>query len=293
MPNSPSSTSPTIRSPGLPLVVGALGVVYGDIGTSPLYALREAVTAGSGGVAASSAVFGVLSLVVWSLLLIISLKYAILILRADNRGEGGILALIALAGARHARPGTWRAKALVLGLVGAALLYGDGAITPAISVLSAVEGLNVDAPGLAPLVLPITLAILIGLFLVQRRGSGFIARICGPIMLVWFIVIGVLGLRGVMLAPEILAALNPLHAVDFLIHASPRVSLAVMGAAFLAVTGGEAMYADLGHFGRTPIRFAWFGIVLPGIVLNYFGQGALLLSHPQALDNPFYRLAPG
>jgi KUP system potassium uptake protein len=293
VPNVPSSTSTTIRSPGLPLVVGALGIVYGDIGTSPLYALREAVKAGSGGVAAPGAVFGVLSLIAWSLLLIISFKYAILILRADNRGEGGILALIALAGARHARPGTWRAKALVLGLVGAALLYGDGAITPAISVLSAVEGLNVDAPGLAPLVLPITLAILIGLFLVQRQGSGFIARICGPIMLAWFIVIGILGLRGVMLAPGILAALNPLHAVDFLIQASPRVSLAVMGAAFLAVTGGEAMYADLGHFGRTPIRFAWFGIVLPGIVLNYFGQGALLLTHPHALDNPFYRLAPG
>jgi KUP system potassium uptake protein len=275
------------------MVVGALGVVYGDIGTSPLYALREAVKAGSGGVAASSAVFGVASLIVWSLLLIISLKYAILILRADNRGEGGILALIALAGARYARPGTWRAKALVLGLVGAALLYGDGAITPAISVLSAVEGLNVDAPGFAPLVLPITLAILIGLFLVQRQGSGFIARICGPIMLAWFIVIGILGLRGVMLAPGILAALNPLHAVNFLIQASPQVSLAVMGAAFLAVTGGEAMYVDLGHFGRTPIRFAWFGIVLPGIVLNYFGKGALLLTHPQALDNPFYRLAPG
>src|SRR5262249_3130185 len=156
--------------------------------------------------------------------------------------------------------GTWRAKALVLGLVGAALLYGDGAITPAISVLSAVEGLNVDAPSLAPLVLPITLAILIGLFLVQRQGSGFIARIGGPIMFFWFIVLGILGLRGVMLAPGILAAVTPLHAADFLIHASPPVSLALMGAAFLAVTGGEAMYADLGHFGRTPIRFAWFGI---------------------------------
>ena len=233
------------------------------------------------------------SLIIWALLLIVSLKYAILILRADNRGEGGILALLALLGARRARPGTWRSKILVLGLVGAALLYGDGAITPAISVLSAVEGLKVDAPGLAPVVLPIALAILVGLFLVQRRGTGLIGAICGPIMLAWFIVIGILGLRGIVLAPGILAAFNPFYALSFGIQAPPLVALAVLGAAFLAVTGGEAMYADLGHFGRAPIRLAWFGIVLPGIVLNYLGQGALLLTDPQALENPFYRLAPG
>jgi KUP system potassium uptake protein len=273
---------------------GALGIVYGDIGTSPLYAFREAIKAGSTGASpAPEAVLGVVSLIIWALLLIVSFKYAILILRADNRGEGGILALLALLGARRARPGTWRSKILVLGLVGAALLYGDGAITPAISVLSAVEGLKVDAPGLAPAVLPITLAILIGLFLVQRRGTGFIGGICGPIMLAWFIVIGILGLRGIVLAPGILVALNPFYALSFVVQAPPMVALAVLGAAFLAVTGGEAMYADLGHFGRAPIRLAWFGIVLPGIILNYLGQGALLLTDPQALANPFYRLAPG
>ena len=279
----------------LPLVatVGALGIVYGDIGTSPLYAFREAIKAGSaGGSFTPQAVLGVVSLIIWSLLLIVSLKYAVLILRADNRGEGGILALLALLGTGRARAGTWRSKILVLGLVGAALLYGDGAITPAISVLSAVEGLKVDAPGLAPVVLPITLVILVGLFLVQRRGTGFIGGICGPIMLAWFVIIGILGLRGVMLAPGILAAFNPFYALSFVIQAPPLVALSVLGAAFLAVTGGEAMYADLGHFGRAPIRLAWFGIALPGIVLNYFGQGALLLTDPQALENPFYRLAP-
>jgi KUP system potassium uptake protein len=295
LPKILSSPHTKISVAALPLVatVGALGIVYGDIGTSPLYAFREAIKAASaGGSSTPQAVLGVVSLIIWSLLLIVSLKYAVLILRADNRGEGGILALLALLGTGRARPGTWRSKILVLGLVGAALLYGDGAITPAISVLSAVEGLKVDAPGLAPVVLPITLAILVGLFLVQRRGTGFIGGICGPIMLAWFVVIGILGLRGVMLAPGILAAFNPFYALSFVIQAPPLVALSVLGAAFLAVTGGEAMYADLGHFGRAPIRLAWFGIALPGIVLNYFGQGALLLTDPQALENPFYRLAP-
>jgi KUP system potassium uptake protein len=273
--------------------LGALGIVYGDIGTSPLYAFRAAIKAASvDGSPTPEAVLGAISLIIWSLILVVSLKYAILILRADNRGEGGIVALLALLRARRARPGTWRGSILVLGLVGAALLYGDGAITPAISVLSAVEGLKVDAPGLAPVILPITLAILIGLFLVQRRGTGFIGGICGPIMLGWFIVIGILGLRGIVLAPGILAAFNPFYALSFLIQAPPLVALAVLGATFLAVTGGEAMYADMGHFGRGPIRLAWFGVVLPGLFLNYFGQGALLLAEPQALENPFYRLAP-
>src|SRR6266849_550882 len=273
--------------------LGALGIVYGDIGTSPLYAFRAAIKAASvDGSPTPEAVLGAVSLIIWSLILVVSLKYAILILRADNRGEGGIVALLAVLRSRHARPGTWRAATLVLGLVGAALLYGDGAITPAISVLSAVEGLKVDAPGLAPVILPITLAILVGLFLVQRRGTGFIGGIFGPIMLVWFIVIGILGLRGIVLAPRILAAFNPLYALDFLIHVPLRVALGVLGATFLAVTGGEAMYADMGHFGRVPIRLAWFGVVLPGLFLNYFGQGALLLADPQALENPFYRLAP-
>ena len=210
--------------------IGALGVVYGDIGTSPLYALREAVKAASAhGAPLADSVLGVVSLIIWSLILIISLKYAILILRADNRGEGGIVALLAILKARHARPRTWRGAILAVGLVGAALLYGDGAITPAISVLSAVEGLKVDAPALAPIVVPVTLLILIALFLVQRRGTGFIGGIFGPIMLCWFIAIGILGLRGIMLAPGILAAFSPVYAVDFLLHAPPVVAFAVLG----------------------------------------------------------------
>jgi KUP system potassium uptake protein len=274
--------------------LGALGIVYGDIGTSPLYALREAVKAASAdGSPSHAAVMGVVSLIIWSLVLVISIKYAILILRADNRGEGGIVALLAILRARHARRGTWRNVILTVGLIGAALLYGDGAITPAISVLSAVEGLKVDAPALAKAVVPFTLVILIALFLVQRRGTGFIGGIFGPIMLGWFTVIGILGLRGIALAPGILAAFNPWYALTFLLHAPALVSFAVLGATFLAVTGGEAMYADMGHFGRTAIRLAWFAIVLPGLFLNYLGQGALLLINPQALENPFYQLAPG
>jgi KUP system potassium uptake protein len=290
--NAPKAATSLLALPTA-ATLGALGIVYGDIGTSPLYAFRQAIKAASaGGSSSPEVVLGVVSLIIWSLILIISLKYAILILKADNRGEGGIVALLALLRARRAKPGTWRSAVLMLGLVGAALLYGDGSITPAISVLSAVEGLKVDAPGLAPVVLPATLAILIGLFLVQRRGTGFIGGIFGPIMLIWFIVIGILGLRGIVLSPGILAAFNPFHALGFLIHAPPLVGLAVLGATFLAVTGGEAMYADMGHFGRVPIRLAWFGIVLPGLFLNYFGQGALLLADPQALENPFFRLAP-
>ena len=275
------------------VTLGALGVVYGDIGTSPLYALKEAVKAASAGAAPTpEAVLGVVSLILWSLILIISLKYAILICRADNRGEGGIVALLAVLRARHARPGSWRSAVLMLGLLGAALLYGDGAITPAISVLSAVEGLKVDAPSLAPAVIPITIVILLGLFLAQRHGTGFIGSIFGPIMLLWFVVIGCLGLRGIVMAPGILAAFNPLHAIALLMHGPPMVSFAVLGATFLAVTGGEAMYADMGHFGRLPIRLAWFSVVLPALFLNYFGQGALLLADPSAADNPFYQLAP-
>jgi KUP system potassium uptake protein len=273
--------------------LGALGIVYGDIGTSPLYAFKEAVKAATAhGAPVGDAVLGVISLIIWSLILIISLKYAILIMRADNRGEGGIVALLALLRARHARPGTWRAGVLMLGLVGAALLYGDGAITPAISVLSAVEGLKVDAPQLAPLVVPITIAVLVGLFIVQRRGTGFIGGIFGPIMLAWFAVIAILGVRGIVMAPGILAAFSPLPAIEFLLHAPPLVAFAVLGATFLAVTGGEAMYADMGHFGCVPIRLAWFAIVLPALLLNYFGQGALLLVDPSAIDNPFYQLSP-
>jgi KUP system potassium uptake protein len=273
--------------------LGALGIVYGDIGTSPLYALKEAARAAGGGTPPTpAAILGVLSLMLWSLVLVISLKYAILILRADNRGEGGIVALLALLNVRDAPPRSGRASLLILGLVGAALLYGDGAITPAISVLSAVEGLKVDAPQLAPAVMPLTVAILIGLFLVQRKGTGFIGGIFGPAMLLWFVVLAILGIGGIIRAPSVLAAASPLYAGSFLLHAPPTVSFAVLGAVFLAVTGGEAMYADMGHFGRGPIRLAWFMVVLPSLVLNYLGQGALLLTSPDALASPFYRLAP-
>ena len=214
-------------------------------------------------------------------------------MQADNQGEGGVVAMLALLNARDAKPGTARAALLVLGLVGAALLYGDGAITPAISVLSAVEGLKVPAPHLGPLVIPITVAVLIGLFSVQWRGTGFIGGIFGPVMLVWFLLLAVLGVRGIEADPQILQALSPSHAMHFLLTAPPLVSFAVLGAVFLAVTGGEAMYADMGHFGRFPIRFAWFGVALPALVLNYFGQGALLIRSPAALGNPFFLLAPG
>jgi KUP system potassium uptake protein len=285
--HGPSSSVPVAAT------LGALGVVYGDIGTSPLYALKEAIkAASSSGVAGADAVLGVVSLIFWALILIISIKYALLILRADNRGEGGIVAMLALLRARQALPGTWRAQLLVVGLVGAALLYGDGAITPAISVLSAIEGLKVDAPALAPAVVPITVAILVGLFLIQKRGTGFIGGIFGPVMLGWFVVIGALGIHGIVMAPGVLAALNPLYAFNFLVSNNFHIGFAVLGAAFLAVTGGEAMYADMGHFGRVPIRLAWFSIALPCLVLNYFGQAALLITDPSALDHPFFQLAP-
>jgi KUP system potassium uptake protein len=277
----------------LAMTMGALGVVYGDIGTSPLYALKEAAKAAAhGGAVTSEAVMGVASLILWALLLIISLKYALLILRADNRGEGGIVALLALLHARHAQAGTWRAHLLVVGLIGAALLYGDGAITPAISVLSAIEGLKVDAPSLAPAVVPITIVILVGLFMMQKQGTGFIGRIFGPVMLAWFAVLAALGIHGIVKAPAVLAALSPFYAFDFLIHQDFHVSFAILGAAFLAVTGGEAMYADMGHFGRLPIRLAWFAICLPALVLNYFGQAALLITDPSMIENPFFQLCP-
>ena len=285
----------SIKSAGLPVTatIGALGIVYGDIGTSPLYALKEAAKAAAhGGAVTSEAVLGVASLILWALILIISIKYALLIMRADNRGEGGIVALLALLSARNAQPGTWRAQLLIVGLVGAALLYGDGAITPAISVLSAIEGLKVDAPSLAPVVVPVTIVILIGLFVMQRQGTGVIGQIFGPVMVGWFAILAALGIHGIIKAPAVLAALSPLCAFDFLIHQDFHVSFAILGAAFLAVTGGEAMYADMGHFGRVPIRLAWFAVALPALVLNYFGQAALLITDPTAIDNPFYQLAP-
>ena len=269
-----------------------MGVVFGDIGTSPLYALKEAVKASSSnGTVSAVAVLGVVSLIFWSLIVVISIKYAILIMRADNHGEGGILALLALISPRRAKQSRRRAILVVIGLLGATLLYGDGAITPAISVLSAIEGIKVHASQMDRAVVPLTVAILVLLFMVQRKGTSWLGGIFGPIMLVWFVVIGILGLVGIAKAPAILAALSPLPAVTYLWNAGP-LAFAVIGAAFLAVTGGEAFYADMGHFGPFPIRLAWFGVALPALTLNYFGQGGLLLTEPSAIDNPFFQLAP-
>jgi KUP system potassium uptake protein len=274
------------------LALAALGIVYGDIGTSPLYAFKVALQAGSGAGGAAFAAIGIASLIIWSLIVVVSLKYAVLILRADNHGEGGVVAMLALLNARDAPARSWRAGLLMLGLVGAALLYGDGAITPAISVLSAVEGLKVDAPGLGALVLPLTVTILIALFFVQAKGTEFIGRIFGPVMLIWFAAVGLLGVLGIIHEPRVLAALSPAPAIAFIGHAPLVVSFGVLGAAFLAVTGGEAMYADMGHFGRFPIRLAWFAVALPALVLNYLGQAALIIRDSSAAENPFYQLAP-
>jgi len=272
------------------LVVGALGVVFGDIGTSPLYAFREVFHAG--GVPVTPAkVLGVLSLIFWTLTVVVSLKYVLLILRADNHGEGGLIALMALAIAAVSERPRLRRGLLLLGMFGTAVFYGDAIITPAISVLSAVEGLEVAAPALGDYVVPVTVVVLTGLFAVQRLGTGGIGRWFGPITLVWFVVLIALGLPQVLAQPQVLAALNPLHALGFAV-AHPLVAFIALGAIVLTVTGAEALYADLGHFGKRPIRLAWYVLVMPALVVNYFGQGALLLAQPQAVDNPFYRLAP-
>jgi KUP system potassium uptake protein len=277
------------------LIVGALGVVYGDIGTSPLYTMRQCF--GEVGSVNENAVFGVLSLIAWVLFIVVTLKYVIVIMRADNRGEGGTLSLTALA-LRTAGRGT-RSYGLILaaGLIGASLFYGDGVITPAISVLSAVEGLKVATPLFDAYVLPITLILLIGLFLLQRRGTARVGEFFGPVMALWFVVIAVLGLAEIVLQPRILLALNPLYGVNFL-ASNPWRGFILLGAVVLAVTGAEALYADMGHFGVQPIRRAWFYFVFPSLLLNYFGQGALLLratdraTMERVLDNPFFHLAP-
>jgi KUP system potassium uptake protein len=281
----------TARALG-PAALGCMGVVFGDIGTSPLYTLSVAAKSASPtGQVTPEAVLGVVSLIFWSLIIVVSFKYAILIMRADNHGEGGILALLALVSPRRAKQNRLRAAMVVVGLIGATLLYGDGTITPAISVLSAIEGLKIYAPQMERAVVPLTVVILVGLFLIQRNGTSFIGGLFGPVMLVWFIIIGVLGLIGIVRAPAVLAALNPFAAITYLWHAGP-LAFVVIGGAFLAVTGGEAFYADMGHFGPLPIRVAWFGVALPALTLNYFGQGGLLLQRPGDLDSPFYELAP-
>jgi KUP system potassium uptake protein len=272
-----------------PLALGSLGVVYGDIGTSPLYAFREAVMAAShGGQVTRANVLGVLSLILWALIVVVTLKYVLILLRADNNGEGGTLSLVALA-----YRGLGRRAPLVslIGIVGASMFLGDSVITPAISVLSAVEGLKVAIPAAHHIVLALAVVILIALFAVQRRGTAKVAAYFGPVMVVWFLTLAISGLIHIMDEPGVVAAVDPSHAVRFLISHG-HIGLITLGLVFLAVTGGEALYADLGHFGRKPIQAAWLGFVLPSLVINYFGQGALVLANPEAIENPFYRLMP-
>jgi len=275
------------------LTLVALGVVYGDIGTSPLYALRECFKPEYGLTANPTNVYGVLSLVVWALILVVSVKYLIFILRADNRGEGGVLALLALIMQQQRRDQDKNLKQviIVLGLIGAALLYGDGVITPAISVLGAMEGLEVITPRLKIVIVPLTLVILLSLFLVQKKGTHKVGRVFGPVMMIWFLTIAALGVYEIVLAPEILAAVNPWYAIQFFVTHGKQ-AFVLLGAVVLVVTGGEALYADMGHFGKRPIRMAWFYLVLPALLLNYFGQGALILRDPAGAENPFFILAP-
>ena len=272
------------------LTLAAIGVVYGDIGTSPLYALKE-VFAHNRVPLTPQNILGILSLVFWTLTVVVSLKYVALILRADNNGEGGLIAMLALASQAVKDRPVLRRRLLVLGIFGTAIFFGDGVITPAISVLSAVEGLGVAAPGLAHYVVPLTLVVLTALFAVQRFGTAGIGRFFGPITLVWFVVLALLGIVHIAEHPAVLAALSPYHALHFLWR-QPGVAFLALGAVVLCVTGAEALYADLGHFGKTPIRLAWFGFVWPALVLNYFGQGAMLLLDPSKANNPFYEMAP-
>ncbi|WP_029912200.1 potassium transporter Kup [Pelobacter seleniigenes] len=279
------------RSSLAALSLTALGVVFGDIGTSPLYALKECFHTSHGLTPTPENVLGILSLILWALILVISIKYLSFILRADNQGEGGIMALTALILPQKARQQGNRWALVTLGLFGAALLYGDGMITPAISVLSAIEGLRIATPAISAYIIPITVVVLVALFLVQYRGTGKVGAVFGPLTLLWFIVLAILGIRQIIEYPAILAAVSPHYAFRFLLHNGWSAFL-VLGSVFLVVTGGEALYADMGHFGVRPIRLVWFCLVLPALVLNYFGQGALLLSNPAVLENPFYHLAP-
>ena len=289
------ATEPPRSAPAQPasatqnLTLAALGVVYGDIGTSPLYAVRQSLV--NFGDLSEHAIFGALSLIFWSLVLVVTVKYVVVIMRADNRGEGGLLSLTALV-LRTTHRGQKRYLWIMgAGLVGAALFYGDGVITPAISVLSAVEGLKVATPLFEPYVIPIALVLLVGLFLVQRRGTAVVGGLFGPVMLVWFTVLALLGIWSIAQHPHILLALNPLYGAAVLLEAPGR-GFFMLGAVFLAVTGTETLYTDMGHLGRPALRRAWLGLVFPALVLNYFGQGALLLGNPAAIENPFYRLTP-
>src|SRR5215213_4812303 len=313
MPSSTTSSTPSaaVSTPavaahpaGAALLLGALGVVFGDIGTSPIYAFRETLRAAAGGeggghgastaaagAVAPEAVFGVLSLIFWAVILVVAVKYVVLVMRADNQGEGGTMALLSLA--VPAAPGRLRTAVLVLGLAGASLFFGDAMITPAISVLSAVEGLAVATPLFEPYVVPIAAAVLVGLFAIQSRGSARVGRLFGPVTAAWFATLALSGLARVLGRPEVLAALDPRHALAFLAGNPGHGALAVLGSAFLALTGGEALYADMGHFGRRAIRIDWFALVMPALVLNYLGQAALVLDDPAAAANPFFALFPG
>lgn len=271
------------------LTLAALGVVYGDIGTSPLYTLKECFSPHLGLAPTPDNVLGILSLISWGLILVVSLKYLSLVLRADNRGEGGILTLMALARRRTSGRVNW--LILILGLFGCGFFFGDVVITPAISVLSAFEGLEVVTPAFKPYVLPLALTVLVALFLIQRHGTAKVGRLFGPVMVLWFLALGVLGVSGILRNPEVLAALNPVYALNFMLE-HKTVGFLALGSVVLALTGAEALYADMGHFGPQPIRLAWFGLVLPGLLLNYYGQGAEILSSPDARANPFFHLAP-
>ena len=273
------------------LSLAALGIVYGDIGTSPLYALRECFHGPHAIAPLPANILGVLSLIFWSLVIVISIKYLVFVLRADNHGEGGILALTALATPIKPSGRSEHTFLIMLGIFGAALLYGDGIITPAISVLSAMEGITVATPFLSHFVVPLTIVIIVALFLFQSHGTAKVGKIFGPVMLVWFSALAILGIAQIARHPSVLVAVNPFHAADFFIRNGWHGFL-ILGAVFLVVTGGEALYADMGHFGTRPIRLVWFGVVLPALLLNYFGQGALLLEDSEAAHNPFYRLAP-
>ena len=272
------------------LTLGAIGVVYGDIGTSPLYALKEVFAHGHVPLTPQN-IYGVLSLVFWTLTVVVSIKYVLLILRADNNGEGGLIAMLALASQAVKDKPALRRRLLMLGIFGTAIFFGDGVITPAISVLSAMEGLKVAAPGLETYVVPLTLLVLTGLFMVQRQGTTLVGKFFGPVTVLWFAVLAVLGIVHIINNPAVLWALSPHYALIFL-TAQPHIAFIALGSVVLCVTGAEALYADMGHFGKRPIRLAWFSLVMPALVLNYFGQGAMLLAHPEKVNNPFYEMAP-
>ncbi len=281
-----------LRQHSLPaLALAAIGVVFGDIGTSPLYALKEAFSPAHGIALTDHSILGVISLLFWAIIVVVSIKYVLFVMRADNNGEGGVLALMALSLRPFSAKSRVTGVLMMLGIFGACMFYGDAVITPAISVISAVEGLEIATPHLSHLVLPITMVILVALFWIQRHGTSLVGKLFGPIMLVWFATLALLGIHHIARAPQIIAALNPYYAISFM-HAHMLQAYVVLGSVFLVLTGAEALYADMGHFGARPIRLAWYILVMPSLVLNYFGQGALLMLNPKAIENPFFLMAP-